>query len=143
MQNTVPVPSKTVDVANHDVVLNVGDSPTMSHIPKPEELDEALRNRLIRDGQHGAFVEENHEDMPYEEIKVWTLGIITQYEQQHSLTLQELQTALSQHATTVATAQTTAQSAQSSSKYAVYAAIVTGTCSVIVCIASSLMSHYL
>jgi len=81
--------------------------------------------------------------MSVDEVKTWIVGTIAQYEEKHSLTLQELQTALAQHAQTTATAQNTAQSAQNSSKYAVIAAAVTGGCSIIICIASSLMSHYL
>jgi len=78
-----------------------------------------------------------------DKLKIWILGTIAQYEEKHSLTLQQLQTALDQHATTVSATANTAQSAQNTSKYAVYAAIATGTCSIIVCIASSLLSHYL
>jgi hypothetical protein len=143
MQTVIPQPSKTVDLTNHDVILTVGHSPSGSPTPKPAELDAALRKRLEQDGQHGAFVDEADQIMSLEELKTWVIGVMTQFEQQHALTLQQLQDALDKHAVTTTTAQNTAQKAQNSSKYAVYAAIVTGTASILVCIASSLMSHFL
>ena len=81
--------------------------------------------------------------MTVDEVKTWIVGTIAQYEEKHAITLQELSDALDKHATAVATAKDTADGAQSSSKYAVYVAIISGTCSVLVCVASSLLAHYL
>lgn len=81
--------------------------------------------------------------MTVDEVKTWIVGTIAQYEEKHSLTMQQLQEALDKHATNVSTAQESANNAQSTSKYAIIAAAVTGGCSIIICIASGLMSHYL
>ena len=81
--------------------------------------------------------------MTVDEVKTWIVGTIAQYEEKHAITLQDLKTAIEQHATTVAVAKEKADSAHSSSKYAVIAAAVTGGFSVIICVASGLMSHYL
>jgi hypothetical protein len=87
------------------------------------------------------FDEENGPTI--QEVKIWFTRAIAQCEQEHALTLQELQTALRQHTDVTAAAQTAAQSAQDSSKSAIYVAIIASSASIIVCIASSLMSHYL
>lgn len=81
--------------------------------------------------------------MTVDEVKTWIVGTIAQYEDRHALTLQQLQAALAEHASSTEAAQTTAQSAQDSSKYAIIAAVVTGGFSVAICIASGLMTHYL
>jgi hypothetical protein len=81
--------------------------------------------------------------MTVDEVKTWIVGTIAQYEEKHSLTLKELQETLDKHAAAASTAQESANNAQSTSKYAIIAAAVTGGCSIIICIASGLMSHYL
>lgn len=144
--------SKSIDIANHNIVIGVSpSSPVESpitamtsspiRIPIPGQKESAGGSQSINHIDMQAYDE--IEEMTLDELKTWVIGAIAQYEQQHSLTLQELQTALAQHAQNTTTAQNTAQSAQNSSKYAVWAAVVTGSASILVCVASSLLSHFL
>jgi len=135
MQREIPKPSTTVDITNHDVVMP---------LKTPSPLDGSKGSQEYhRHTSHRSLNVKDLESMDLTELKTWVIGTIAQYETQHATSLQQLSDTLAQHAQTVTAVQNTAQSAQNSSKYAVIAAAVTGGCAIIVCIASSLLSHYL
>ena len=121
--------------ASADISLMVGNSPSAPQVCAPDEIIYVLKDSMEGGG--------DSQVMSLQELQAFIIGTIEQHEEKHAATLHNLQSIVEQHEHSVADTQSTAQSAQSSSKYAVYVAIVTGITSVVVCVVSSVLSHYL